>query len=236
MPAAILGPIAGSVVGGLMSDGGDSQTASKEPWKDAAPWLRENIAQGRNLQAYYQQNPWNALQQTGYQNTFTDLDAFRNSMAPGLMGFATKLMGTNYSRGQTGQQMPMEQAQMVQTKPMQQMQGGGVQSAMGQAAGMQAMNPNLSWADVAQGGGSFSSAGGSPSSGLLSQQGLFSVPQGQSYGLLDFKALNPYNGALKPDEIKKPTQQTIEEAIQAEMDRRMRDAQYGGGARDGGFA
>lgn len=201
MPAAILGPVAGAVVGGLMSDG-DQQTATKEPWKDAAPWLRENIAQGRNLQAYYQQNPWNALQQTGYQNTFTDLDAFRNSMAPGLMGFANKLMGTNYSRGQAGQQMPMEQAQMVQTKPMQQMQGGGVDQ----------------------------------SSGLLSQQGPFSVPQGQSYGLLDFKALNPYNGALKPDEIKKPTQQTIEEAIQAEMDRRMRDAQYGGGARDGGFA
>lgn len=202
MPAAILGPIAGSVVGGLMSDGGDSQTASKEPWKDAAPWLRENIAQGRNLQAYYQQNPFNQPQQTAYQNTFTDLDAFRNSMAPGLMGFANKLMGTNYSRGQAGQQMPMQQAQMVQTKPMQQMQGGGVDQ----------------------------------SSGLLSQQGPFSVPQGQSYGLLDFKALNPYNGALKPDEIKKPTQQTIEEAIQAEMDRRMRDAQYGGGARDGGFA
>ena len=192
MPAAILGPIAGSVVGGLMSgDSEQSQTASKEPWKDAAPWLRENIAQGRNLQAYYQHNPFNQPQQTAYQNTFTDLDAFRNSMAPGLMGFANKLMGANYSRGQAGQQMPMQQAQMVQTKPMQQMQGGGVQSAMGQAAGMQAMNPNLSWADVAQGGGSFSSAGGSPSSGLLSQQGPFSVPQGQSYGLLDFKALNP---------------------------------------------
>jgi hypothetical protein len=191
MPAAILGPIAGSVVGGLMSDGGEQQTASKEPWKDAAPWLRENIAQGRNLQAYYQQNPFNQPQQTAYQNTFTDLDAFRNSMAPGLMGFANKLMGTNYSRGQAGQQMPMQQAQMVQTKPMQQMQGGGVDQ----------------------------------SSGLLSQQGPFSVPQGQSYGLLDFKALNPYNGALKPGEIKQPDQQTIEEAVQAELERQRREAQ-----------
>lgn len=185
MPAAILGPIAGSVVGGLMSDGGEQQTASKEPWKDAAPWLRENIAQGQNLQAYYQQNPFNQPQQTAYQNTFTDLDAFRNSMAPGLMGFANKLMGTNYSRGQAGQQMPMQQAQMVQTKPMQQMQGGGVDQ----------------------------------SSGLLSQQGPFSVPQGQSYGLLDFKALNPYNNALKPAEIKQPDQQTIEQAVQAEIER-----------------
>ena len=160
--------VAGGILGGLLGGGGDQQTASKEPWSEAAPWLKENIAQGRNLQAYYQQNPWNALQQTGYQNTFTDLDAFRNSMAPGLMGFANKLMGTNYSRGQ--------QPQTAQ-------------------------------------------------SGLLSQQGPFSVPQGQSYGLLDFKALNPYNGALKPDEIKKPTQQTIEEAIQAELERQRREAQ-----------
>lgn len=178
MPAAILGPIAGSVVGGLMSDGGDQQTASKEPWKDAAPWLRENIAQGRNLQGYYQQNPWNAPQQTAYQNTFSDIDNFRNSMAPGLMDFANRLMGTNYSRSGQGRQMPMQ----MQSKPMQ--------------------------------------------AGLLSQpQGPFSAPQGQSYGLLDFKALNPYNGALKPGEIKQPDQQTIEEAVQAEIERQRREAQ-----------
>ena len=58
MPAAILGPVAGAVVGGLMSDGGEQQTATKEPWSVAAPWLRENsLSQGQNLQAYYQQNP-----------------------------------------------------------------------------------------------------------------------------------------------------------------------------------
>ena len=100
MPAAILGPIAGSVVGGLMSgDSQQSQTASKEPWKDAAPWLRENLRTGQGLQNYYQQNPFNPQQQTAYQNTFGDLDAFRNQMAPGLMGFANKLMGGSYQRG-----------------------------------------------------------------------------------------------------------------------------------------
>lgn len=186
--AAIAGPIAGAVVGGLMSDGG-SQTASKEPWSEAAPWLRENIAQGRNLQAYYQQNPWNPMQQTAYQNTFSDIDSFRNSMAPGLMDFANRLMGQNYSRG--GAQ-PM--GNMQQTKP-------------------QAMNGLLS----GQSGG---------------QSGPFSVAPNRSYGLLDFKALNPYNGALKPAEIKQPT---IEEAIQSELERR-RANQYGGGAHDYGFA
>lgn len=100
MPAAILGPIAGSVVGGLMSDDSQqSQTASKEPWKDAAPWLRENLRTGQGLQSYYQQNPFNPQQQASYQNIFGDLDAFRNQMAPGLMGFANKLMGGSYQRG-----------------------------------------------------------------------------------------------------------------------------------------
>jgi hypothetical protein len=182
MPAAILGPIAGSVVGGLMSDsgGGEQQTATKEPWSAAAPWLRENIAQGQNLQAYYQQNPWNNLQQTAYQNTFSDIDNFRSSMAPGLMDFANRLMGTNYSRGGT---QPM--GNMQQTKP--QAMGGLLSLLSGQSGG---------------------------------QSGPFSVAPNRSYGLLDFNALNPYNGALKPAEIKQPTQQTIEEAIQAEMDRR----------------
>lgn len=192
MPEAILGPIAGSVVGGLMSDG-EQQTATKEPWSAAAPWLRQQLEQGQNLQAYYQQNPWNNLQQTAYQNTFSDIDQFRNSMAPGLMDFASRLMGQNYSRG--GAQ-PM--GNMQQIKP-------------------QAMNGLLS----GQSGG---------------QSGPFSVAPSRSYGLLDFKALNPYNGALKPAEIKQPTQQTIEEAIQAELERRQRENQYSGSARDGGFA
>lgn len=178
---AVAGPVAGAVVGGLMSDG-EEQTATKEPWAAAAPWLRENIAQGQNLQAYYQQNPWNNLQQNAYQNTFSDIDNFRNSMAPGLMDFANRLMGQNYSRGGTPQRA----------------QGIGLMS------------------------------GG--------QSGPFSVAPNRSYGLLDFNALNPYNGALKPAEIKQPDQQTIEEAIQAELDRRQRENQYSGSAPYGGAA
>lgn len=191
MPAAILGPVAGAVVGGLMSDGGgEEQTATKEPWSAAAPWLRENIAQGQNLQAYYQQNPWNSLQQTGYQNIYGDLDNFRSNMAPGLMDFANKLMGQNYSRG----------GATMQNKP-QAMPRSSAQSGNG---GM--LSGLLSGAQSGQ-----QSRGSS---------GPFSVSPGQSYGLLDFQALNPYNGALKPAEIKQPDQQTIEQAIQAELDRR----------------
>lgn len=195
MSFAIIG--AGLGLANSLFGGGDEQTASKEPWSEAAPWLKENIAQGRNLQSYYQQNPWNALQQAAYQNTFSDIDNFRSSIAPGMMDFANRLMGTSYSRGGQGQQMPMQAAQSMQTKPMQ-------MGLLGQATGQ--------------------------------AQGPFSAQRGQAYGLLDFNALNPYNGALKPDEIKKPTQQTIEEAVQAELERRQREQQFGGGARDGGFA
>jgi len=190
---AVAGPVAGAVVGGLMSDGGEQQSTSKEPWSAAAPWLRENIAQGQNLQAYYQQNPWNSLQQTGYQNIYGDLDNFRNSIAPGMMDFANRLMGTNYSRG----------GATMQNKP-QAMPRSGAQSGNG---GM--LSGLLSGAGQQSRGSS----------------GPFSVSPGQSYGLLDFRALNPYNGALKPDQIKQPDQQTVEQAVQAELDRRQREAQ-----------
>lgn len=215
MPEAIIGPIAGSVVGGLMSDGGgEQQTATKEPWSAAAPWLRQQLEQGHNLQAYYQQNPWNNLQQTAYQNTFSDIDNFRSSMAPGLMDFANRLMGQNYSRsggggggGFGGQTKPMQMlggASAGSSAPATQQDGGAYLSALLNAMGQ------------------IGQSAPQQQSGLLglSTQGPFSAQRGQAYGLLDFKALNPYNNALKPAEIKQPTQQTIEEAIQAELDRR----------------
>ncbi|MFN3377441.1 MAG: hypothetical protein ACK40S_12940 [Burkholderiaceae bacterium] len=187
MPAAILGPIAGSVVGGIMSKGGSGgqQTQSKEPWAPAVKPLTNTLETGQRLENYHQQNPFNPLQQTGYQNLYGDLDAFRNQIAPGMMGFANRLMGTNYQRsigptGDMGQMRPMQQAMpdQYQTKPMLMDMGG----AMGQGA--------------AQMG---------PSGGLLGQGGPFMVPQGQSYGLLDFTALNPFtSGAMdkpkQPDE------------------------------------
>lgn len=100
MPSAILGPIAGSVVGGLMSDGGDAQTTSKEPWAPAAPWIKDNIRTGQDLQRYYQQNPFNPLQQTAYQNYFADQDNYRQSVAPQMNALAQRLMGGGSHTGQ----------------------------------------------------------------------------------------------------------------------------------------
>lgn len=98
MPAAILGPIAGSVAGGLMSKGGQ-QTASKEPWAEAAPWLKDNIKQGQALQGYYQQNPFGPVQETGYQNLLASVDNYRDSVAPGLLAITNKYLQGGGSPG-----------------------------------------------------------------------------------------------------------------------------------------
>lgn len=209
MPAAILGPIAGSVVGGLMSgDSEQSQTASKEPWKDAAPWLRENLRTGQGLQGYYQQNPFNPQQQASYQNTFGDIDAFRNQMAPGLMGFANKLMGSSYQRG------------------------GSTAGANG-AVGGGGMGGLLSSGQAAQGGDMnamiaqlIGGQGGTSQGGMPMQQGIFSVPQGQSYGQIDWNAQNPFrNGAIEATSTPTADSQTVEEMVAAEIERQRREQQ-----------
>lgn len=209
MPAAILGPIAGSVVGGLMSgDSEQSQTASKEPWKDAAPWLRENLRTGQGLQGYYQQNPFNPQQQTAYQNTFGDIDAFRSQMAPGLMGFANKLMGSSYQRG------------------------GSTAGANGSVGGG-GMGGLLSSGQAAQGGDMnamiaqlIGGQGGTSQGGMPMQQGIFSVPQGQSYGQIDWNAQNPFrNGAIDATSTPTADSQTVEEMVAAEIERQRREQQ-----------
>jgi len=200
---AVAGPVAGAVVGGLMSDDSEqSQTASKEPWKDAAPWLRENLRTGQGLQGYYQQNPFNPQQQTAYQNTFGDIDAFRNQMAPGLMGFANKLMGSSYQRG------------------------GSTAGANG-AVGGGGMGGLLSSGQAAQGGDMkaliaqlIAGQGGTSQGGMPMQQGIFRVPQGQSYGQIDWNAQNPFrNGAIEATSTPTADSQTVEEMVAAEIER-----------------
>lgn len=97
-----IGSAAVGVVGSalLAPDGsGQTTTASKEPWADAAPWIRDNIAQGQQLQSYYTQNPFNAIQQQGMQGLLDNYQTQNSTVIPGLMGFANRLMGANYQRG-----------------------------------------------------------------------------------------------------------------------------------------
>lgn len=225
MPGA-LAPIAGAVVGGLMSDGGGGSTqTTNEPWAPLQKPLINNANTGQDLERYYQQNPFNPLQRTGYQNLFSDLDQFRNQIQPGLAQFANDMMQSNYQRGprnsqveamqgqmpmqNTKQPMMMQQGQdgVYSTKPMQQGGAGGLLSAMGQA-GMSPINPNQSMA-------------GNLPQGLLAnvQQGPFQASTPGNYGLLDFVQLNPFtatNGIPKTPE--KPAGETDEERRRREQD------------------
>ena len=255
------GAVAGAVVGGIMGGGGGggggggSQTASKEPWAEAAPWIKDNIKTGQDLQRYYQQNPFNSLQQTGYQNQFADLDHFRNQMAPGLMNFANKLMGSNYQRAAAGTEIGATnpyaaQAMMpamLQKQAYQASQGGGQagaqgpQGAIGKMSGllgqsgqsMQSTGPNglpASW----NGTGAVPLDGpvtqtslladplyGRPTGASTPSGGLFSAPQGQSYGLLDFQQLNPHTATNGIQAMPKPMadEKTIQQLVQEEMAR-----------------
>lgn len=247
MPAA-LAPIAGAVVGGLMSDGGGGQqTASKEPWAPAIKPLTNSLDTGQALERYYQQNPFNPMQRTGYQNLFSDLDQFRNQIAPGMMQFANDMMQSNYQRGPRNSQvearqsqMPMQRSQMMQqgqdgvyaTKPMQ-MQGGqgGLMAAMGQMGqgiGSQGMAGGMSMSDAMQEPSMYSQ--GSIPQGLLAaiQQGPFQAPTQGNYGLLDWAQLNPFtatNGIPATPVAEKPVEKTPDQLAEEERRRRQQSGE-----------
>lgn len=164
---------------GLLASSGESggQTVSKDPWGPAQKPLTNTLDRAQQLEEYQRLNPWNSLQQTGYQNTFTDLDAFRGQNN-GLMQFANRLMGTNYQRG-----VPSQPAGLLSQMPTQQM----------------------------------------PQTGLLSP-GIFSLPQGAQYGLVDAARfrdeLNPWtatNGIKAPEAPKGETEDEKKKREQQQM-------------------
>lgn len=105
---AVAASVAGAAVGGMMSGGGGGgggQTASKEPWEPARAWLEGLLTDGQALQSHYQRNPFNPIQQAGYGNLLGDMDYFRQTMAPALMGQANRMMGANYQRAPAGSEL-----------------------------------------------------------------------------------------------------------------------------------
>lgn len=87
----LLGAVAGPVIGGLLggasggSSQGGTQTMSKEPWEAAAPWLRQQIQTGQDLQNFYQRNPFNQQQQNAYGNLAAGTNTI-NQLIPSLLG------------------------------------------------------------------------------------------------------------------------------------------------------
>lgn len=195
MVSAGLGAL--SAANSLFGDGGGGggQQVSKEPWAEAAPWLKANLKTGQNLQGYYEQNPFNSIQRTAYQNTLGDIDNFRQNVNPGLMAFANRLMNTNYSRtGGNPSQGPMPQG--GRGFPGQAGMAGAVQGGQGQGGGMGSLGalfdaqsqgrgaPNATMDSIADAIRSLSAPTG--------RSGPFTAAPGQAYGLIDFKEMNPF--------------------------------------------
>jgi hypothetical protein len=83
----VAGPLIGGLLGGMSggSAQGGTQTQTKEPWADAAPWLRQQIQTGQDLQGHYQRNPFNAQQQNAYGNLSAGTNTV-NQLIPSLLG------------------------------------------------------------------------------------------------------------------------------------------------------
>ena len=246
MPAAILGPVAGAVVGGLM--GGDeqqSQTQSREPWAPLQPWMIQNAQTGQNLQGYYQQNPFNQLQRTSYQNIAGDIDNFRNNINPGLMDFANRLMGTNYSRqggpssgtaggssrssGQSSQSGRGGQSQsgggdmgsmfdmMMQDRGQPNAQMGSIDDIIRAAAALQ---PGQALATGSQGMQSTKPM----QMGGMGRSGPFVAAPSQSYGLIDWREMNPFTATNGIQAAPAETAETEAERRRREEEERTRAA------------
>ncbi|MBA3773833.1 MAG: hypothetical protein H0X13_15485 [Ramlibacter sp.] len=63
---------------------GASETAKKDPWEPAAPWLKQNLQTGQDLQGYYQRNPFNQQQQNAHGNLSAGTN-YMNQLVPGLL-------------------------------------------------------------------------------------------------------------------------------------------------------
>lgn len=88
--------VIGAALGALASGQTQGGTQSREPWAPAQEWLKAQIANGQKLQQAYQAQPFNEMQQTAYQNLFSNADAMRSQIAPGLLEQANQLMGRQY--------------------------------------------------------------------------------------------------------------------------------------------
>ena len=84
-------------------DAADKTNTSNNALRDQAmPYALENLKTNAALQKFYQQNPFNQQQKTGYQNQNNLIDNFNGQVAPGLLGMANGMMGQQYQRQRGG--------------------------------------------------------------------------------------------------------------------------------------
>jgi hypothetical protein len=86
------GAVAGAAVGVVGSaltsksgGGAGTQTATKEPWAAAQPWILNNLAQGQKLQDAYTAQPFSDAQNQAYANQ-NNQSAYMRALVPSLLG------------------------------------------------------------------------------------------------------------------------------------------------------
>lgn len=92
--AKAVAPLAGAAIGAAASKD-QEQTAEREPWKPAQEWMKQNIADGQALQAFYKANPFNDNQKAALQQKLGMLQNY-TQMLPGLLDQINGMGG--YSR------------------------------------------------------------------------------------------------------------------------------------------
>jgi hypothetical protein len=89
---AVAGAAVGVVGSALTSKGGSdknggagTQTVNRDPWLEAQPWIKSNLASGQALQNQYTAQPFSDRQQQAYQNQSNQSDYMR-AVIPSLLG------------------------------------------------------------------------------------------------------------------------------------------------------
>ena len=80
----VLGAVGGAAAGG---DTTTSNSSSRDPWKEAQPYLIDNLKTNAAMQEHYRQNPFSDLQKQQYQGLFNNL-ANAQANVPGLLANA----------------------------------------------------------------------------------------------------------------------------------------------------
>jgi hypothetical protein len=93
--AGLLGGLLGSSASGSRTQ---QDTAKKDPWAPAQPYILSNLQNEAALQTQLQKTPFNPQQIQGYSNLFGDIGNFRDNVMPGLMDFANRGMTSSYQR------------------------------------------------------------------------------------------------------------------------------------------
>jgi hypothetical protein len=119
-----LAGLIGGVIGA--TQGGDSETQSRDPWSAAQPFLKNILADAEAQRANLAANPFTQQQTQAYQNAYGGLDQARSAL-PGLLSWGQNAMQRQSS---TPTYASLFGGQPQQT-PQPTMQAGGVGGLLG---------------------------------------------------------------------------------------------------------